>query len=60
MPDTAGLRKIELMYSLAGRDTGAASIRNALIDMLHAVREEGSIAAAATRWSFRTATCGAN
>jgi putative molybdopterin biosynthesis protein len=49
MPDTAGLHKIELSYSLAARDGagGGASIRNALMDMLHAVHEHGSISAAA-------------
>jgi putative molybdopterin biosynthesis protein len=52
MSDTAGLRKIELMYSLAGRDSGAASIRNSLMDMLQAVRAQGSISAAATSLGF--------
>ena len=42
------MHKIELSYSLAARDgSGGASIRNALMDLLHAVREHGSISAAA-------------
>lgn len=35
------------MYSLAGREGGGRSIRNPLIEMLQAVREQGSISAAA-------------
>ncbi len=41
------MHKIELSYSLAARDGAGASLRNALMDMLHAVREQGSISAAA-------------
>jgi putative molybdopterin biosynthesis protein len=41
------LHQIQLMYSLARREDGGASIRNALMDMLQAVRTEGSISAAA-------------
>jgi len=41
------VHKIELMYSLAGREGGGRSIRNPLIEMLQAVRECGSISAAA-------------
>ena len=40
------MRKVELSYSLAPRG-GAAGLRNALMDLLHAVREQGSISAAA-------------
>jgi putative molybdopterin biosynthesis protein len=40
------VHKVELSYSLAPR-RGGASIRNALMDLLHAVREHGSISAAA-------------
>jgi putative molybdopterin biosynthesis protein len=40
------VRKIELSYSWSGRP-GARLIRNALMDLLHAVRESGSISAAA-------------
>ena len=47
MPDTAGLHKIELSYALTARDGGSASLRNPLMDTLHAVRERGSISAAA-------------
>jgi putative molybdopterin biosynthesis protein len=46
IPDTGPVRKIELSYSLAGRG-GGGLIRNALMDLLHAVREQGSISAAA-------------
>ncbi len=47
MPDTAGLHKIELSYALTARDGGGAVLRNPLMDTLHAVRERGSISAAA-------------
>jgi putative molybdopterin biosynthesis protein len=47
MADTAVLHKIELSYALGTRDGGGASLRNALMDTLHAVREHGSISAAA-------------
>ena len=47
MPDTAVLHKIELSYALTARDSDSASLRNPLIDLLHAVRERGSISAAA-------------
>jgi putative molybdopterin biosynthesis protein len=40
------VRKIELSYSLAPRG-GAGTLRNALMDLLIAVREQGSISAAA-------------
>lgn len=41
------MRKVELSYSFADGDTRAAHIRNALIGLLDAVREHGSISAAA-------------
>ncbi|MEP6825922.1 MAG: LysR family transcriptional regulator, partial [Ramlibacter sp.] len=41
------MRKIELSYALAGRSSAGAAIRNPLMDLLNAVRENGSIAAAA-------------
>jgi putative molybdopterin biosynthesis protein len=47
MRDTPSVHQIELSYSLAARDGGARTIRNALVDTLHAVREQGSISAAA-------------
>jgi putative molybdopterin biosynthesis protein len=40
------MRKVELSYSLAPRG-GAGVLRNALMDLLNAVREQGSISAAA-------------
>jgi putative molybdopterin biosynthesis protein len=40
------MRKVELSYSLAPH-VGAGALRNALMDLLHAVREQGSISAAA-------------
>jgi len=40
------MRTVELSYSLTPRD-GAGGLRNALMDLLHAVREQGSISAAA-------------
>jgi putative molybdopterin biosynthesis protein len=43
---SAIVRKVELSYTLAPRD-GVGSLRNALMDLLHAVREHGSISAAA-------------
>lgn len=42
-----GVKKIELSYSLTARDAGRPSIRNPLMEVLHAVRQCGSIAAAA-------------
>ena len=46
VPHTAGMRKVELSYSFAARRAGGW-IRNALMDLLHAVQEQGSISAAA-------------
>lgn len=46
VPHTAGMRKVELSYSFAGRRAGGW-IRNPLMDLLHAVQEQGSISAAA-------------
>src|SRR3954468_23379723 len=40
------MRKVELSYAFGGRRADGA-IRNALMDLLHAVREHGSISAAA-------------
>ncbi|WP_298923337.1 substrate-binding domain-containing protein [uncultured Ramlibacter sp.] len=41
------MHKIELSYALSSRRQAGAAIRNALMDLLHAVEEEGSISAAA-------------
>ncbi len=41
------MHKVELSYSLAPHSAGGSGIRNALMDLLHAVREQGSISAAA-------------
>lgn len=41
------VQKIELSYSLAGQRGAGGLIRNPLMDLLHAVREHGSISAAA-------------
>lgn len=41
------MQKIELSYSLAGLGGAGKRIRNPLMDLLHAVREHGSISAAA-------------
>jgi putative molybdopterin biosynthesis protein len=41
------VKKIELSYSLTARDADRPSIRNPLMEVLHAVRQHGSIAAAA-------------
>src|SRR6187402_1013775 len=41
------MRTVELSYSLGPRRDGAARIRNALMDLLHAVKDHGSINAAA-------------
>lgn len=41
------MQQVELSYSLAARRSGAKSIRNALMDLLLAVREQGSISGAA-------------
>jgi putative molybdopterin biosynthesis protein len=46
MRHTAVVRKIQLTYSLAA-DSRPAGLRNPLIDLLNAVREHGSISAAA-------------
>src|SRR3954471_23301961 len=41
------MRKIQLSYALAAARGAAGAIRNPLMDLLHAVREHGSISAAA-------------
>ena len=41
------LHKVELSYSLAARRSPSDRIRNPLMDLLHAVREQGSISSAA-------------
>ena len=41
------MRKVELAYSLTGPASREGLIRNPLMDLLHAVRERGSISAAA-------------
>ena len=41
------MHKVELSYSLASHRNAPAPIRNPLMDLLHAVREHGSISAAA-------------
>ncbi len=46
------VQKIELSYSLAGQRGADALIRNPLMDLLHAVREQGSISAAARTLQF--------
>ena len=45
--DTARVHKIELSYALGGARAGAPGIRNALIELLQAVRAHGSISGAA-------------
>lgn len=42
-----GVKTIELSYALGRRPAGAPSIRNPLMDLLQAVRQHGSISAAA-------------
>ena len=44
---SCGVKTIELSYSLAAREAGPPAIRNPLMALLHAVRERGSIGAAA-------------
>lgn len=46
------MHKVELSYSLAAARGGAARIRNALIELLHAVKAEGSISGAAKAVGF--------
>lgn len=46
LPHTAGMRKVELSYAFSARRAGGW-IRNALMDLLHAVQEHGSISRAA-------------
>jgi putative molybdopterin biosynthesis protein len=41
------MHKVQLSYALTAREGGGASLRNPLMDTLHAVREHGSISAAA-------------
>ena len=41
------MHKVELSYSLAARRSPSDRIRNPLMDLLHAVREQGSISSAA-------------
>ena len=47
MPDTAGLHKITLTYSLGRAGGSGTGIRNSLMDLLQAVRAQGSISGAA-------------
>ena len=47
MRDTAAVRKVQLSYSFRTGAAGGAAIRNALMDLLAAVRDSGSISAAA-------------
>jgi putative molybdopterin biosynthesis protein len=49
---TCEVRTVEISYSLATRRGGAALIRNPLMDLLHAVRDHGSISAAAKALGF--------
>lgn len=46
------VHQIELSYALAPRRSGRALIRNPLMELLHAVREHGSISAAARSLGF--------
>jgi putative molybdopterin biosynthesis protein len=46
------VRTVEISYSLAPRRDNAARIRNPLMDLLHAVRNEGSISGAAKSLDF--------
>ncbi|MBB3177601.1 substrate-binding domain-containing protein [Variovorax sp. Sphag1AA] len=46
------MHQIELSYALAPRRSGRALIRNPLMELLHAVREHGSISAAARSLGF--------
>ena len=48
MPDTRPVRQIELSYALSRQSTGGA-IHHPLLDLLQAVRDEGSISGAARR-----------
>jgi putative molybdopterin biosynthesis protein len=47
LPHTRPVHKVELSYSLAGEPHAARRIRNPLIELLQAVREQGSISGAA-------------
>ena len=49
---TCCVQKIELSYSLDGARGADALIRNPLMDLLHAVREQGSISGAAKALGF--------
>ena len=46
------MQQIELSYAIAPRRSGRALIRNPLMELLHAVREHGSISAAARALGF--------
>ncbi|MBO9650616.1 MAG: helix-turn-helix transcriptional regulator [Variovorax sp.] len=46
------MHQIELSYAIAPRRSGRALIRNPLMELLHAVREHGSISAAARSLGF--------
>lgn len=46
------MHQIELSYAIAPRRSGPALIRNPLMELLHAVRERGSISAAARSLGF--------
>ena len=55
------VRKIELSYSFGPRRGGGAWIRNALMDLLHAVqRARLDLRRPPRRWGCRTAMCGAS
>ena len=44
---SGGVKTIELSYSLTAREAGPQAIRNRMMEVLHAVRQQGSIGAAA-------------
>ena len=47
LPHTSRVHKVQLSYSLGAPAARAGHIRNALMDLLHAVKDSGSITAAA-------------
>lgn len=51
MPHTHAMRKVELSYDFGSRRQDGW-VRNALVDLLHAVQEQGSISAAAKVMGF--------
>jgi len=54
------MHKVQLSYQLSAERSPNALVRNPLLDLLHAVREHGSISGAARHLGLSTAMSGAH